>query len=113
RCVQPSHALRAPMSRVRRLHPRSAPGAMRAPCAAYACTTDDRGETDMRTRKSANWPVLLLLPAATAASAANHVVNVGGTTGGGEYEYPVMSFSPQALTIAVGDSVTFVNRGGV
>ena len=67
----------------------------------------------MRTRELRYLPALLLLPFATGATAANHVVTVGGTTGGGEYEYPVMSFSPQALTIAVGDTVTFVNAGGV
>ena len=37
------------------------------------------------------------------ASATAHLVNVG---------QPMNSFSPQTLTIAVGDTVTFVNKGG-
>jgi plastocyanin len=67
----------------------------------------------MHTRNARILTGLLLLPVAAGAWAADHVVTVGGTTGGGEYEYPVMSFSPQQLTIAVGDTVTFVNAGGV
>src|SRR5688500_18042786 len=85
----------------------------RRPVRAACTTTADRGDTTMRTYNSRNWPVLLLLPVATGAWAADHRVTVGGTTGGGAYEYPVMSFSPQALTIALGDTVTFVNAGGV
>jgi len=67
----------------------------------------------MRICTTRNWPVLLLLPMATGAWAVDHRVTVGGTTGSGDYEYPVMSFSPQELTIAVGDTVTFVNAGGL
>lgn len=37
------------------------------------------------------------------ASATAHLVNVG---------QPMNSFAPQTLTIAVGDTVTFVNKGG-
>lgn len=67
----------------------------------------------MRAHIARKWPVLMLLPMATGAWAADHRVTVGGTTGDGEYEYPLMSFAPQQLTIAVGDTVTFVNAGGV
>ena len=67
----------------------------------------------MRTNAVKTWPALLLLPLASSAWAADHRVDVGGTTGGGEYEYPLMSFTPAQLTIAVGDTVTFVNKGGV
>jgi plastocyanin len=45
-----------------------------------------------------------LLFCAAVASAANHVVEIGGPSGNG--------FSPRSLTIKRGDTVTFVNRGG-
>lgn len=53
--------------------------------------------------------------AAGLARAANHTIFVGGTSssdgygGGGS---PVLGFSPAQLTINVGDTVTFVGRGG-
>ena len=53
----------------------------------------------------------LLLLAASSTWAADHRVTVGGSTGGA-YDYPVMRFFPSQLTIAVGDTVTFVNGGG-
>lgn len=43
------------------------------------------------------------LVACVFARAAGHIVNVGGTT---------TAFTPATLTIAAGDTVTFVNRGG-
>ncbi|MGH8042132.1 MAG: cupredoxin domain-containing protein [Rudaea sp.] len=46
----------------------------------------------------------ILLAASASASASPHIVNVGGSNP------PV--FSPQTITIAPGDSVTFVNKGG-
>jgi len=56
------------------------------------------------------WPLLLF---ATAAWATDHRVTVGGSTGDGYYgDHPVLMFSPANLTIATGDTVTFVNAGG-
>jgi len=50
-------------------------------------------------------PLLCLLSAALSANAgANAIVNVGGSAGN--------AFSPQIVTVNVGDSVTFVNKGG-
>ena len=46
---------------------------------------------------------VILTFAMQATFAAPHLVNVG---------QPEKSFSPQSLTIAVGDTVTFVNKGG-
>jgi len=41
-----------------------------------------------------------------ASSAANAVIiNVGGSSG--------LVFSPQTITVSVGDTVTFINKGGV
>jgi plastocyanin len=45
----------------------------------------------------------LLLALAPGANAATFIVNVGGAKNG---------FNPQTVTIAVGDTVTFVNKGG-
>jgi plastocyanin len=58
------------------------------------------------------WPALLLLAGSTAW-AANHTVMVGGTYTVGPYEYPLMSFTPRDLTVNVGDTITFVNSGGI
>jgi plastocyanin len=50
---------------------------------------------------------------AVSARAADHQVIVGGTSPGGYYgNQPVLMFNPSALTIAAGDTVTFVNAGG-
>ena len=59
-----------------------------------------------------------LLLAATGAHAKNWVVQVGGSSDsggdgyGGNGSNPILAFSPTALTIAAGDSVTFQNLGG-
>jgi len=59
-----------------------------------------------------------LLLAASGAHAKNWVVQVGGSSDGGGDGYggygsnPILAFSPTALTIAAGDSVTFQNLGG-
>jgi len=53
---------------------------------------------------------------ACPAMAANHVVQVGGTTGGGDYGEegePIMAYIPAQLSIAAGDTVTFVSAGGM
>jgi plastocyanin len=63
----------------------------------------------MRVSVFKTWPAFLLL-AASSAWAVDHRVTVGGS--GGYYDDPVMRFSPEQLTIAVGDTVTFVNAGG-
>ena len=47
------------------------------------------------------WPALLLLAACSHASAADHRVTING-----------ISFSPANVTVAQGDTVTFVNPGG-
>jgi len=56
----------------------------------------------------------LLLFGAPSSWAASHTVIVGGTSndpyGGGS---PVLMFNPSNLTIAVGDTVTFTNAGGL
>lgn len=44
-----------------------------------------------------------LFALAPAAHAATSIVNVGGAN---------LSFSPQTITINVGDTVTFINKGG-
>lgn len=51
-------------------------------------------------------PLLCLLSAAafSAHAGASAVVNVGGSAGN--------VFSPQIVTVNVGDSVTFINKGG-
>lgn len=59
------------------------------------------------------WPALLLLLAASSAWAVDHHVTVGGTSGSGGYDYPVIMYSPSTLTINVGDTVTFTNAGGM
>jgi plastocyanin len=46
---------------------------------------------------------MLALAPLSAASAANVIVNVGGTG---------LAFSPQSITIDPGDTVTFINKGG-
>lgn len=48
--------------------------------------------------------LLFSVSCAAHAFAATHIVNVGGST-------PPL-FAPQLITIAVGDTVTFVNQGG-
>jgi len=48
-------------------------------------------------------PCALLLCASTTANAV--IVNVGGSAG--------LVFSPQTITVNVGDSITFVNKGGL
>ncbi|HTO58233.1 MAG TPA: plastocyanin/azurin family copper-binding protein [Pseudomonadales bacterium] len=58
------------------------------------------------------WPALLLLLVSTSSWAENHIVTVGGTYGGGGYNYPVLMFSPSTLTINAGDTVTFNSAGG-
>lgn len=58
------------------------------------------------------WPAVLLLFAAPFAAAAPHNVSVGGSYSSGGYTYPQNGFSPQAITVDVGDTVTFTNAGG-
>ena len=58
---------------------------------------------------------LSLLLCASPAFAADYTIEVGGQTDGGGYyggTTPVLMFSPTALTVNVGDSVTFINYGG-
>ena len=57
------------------------------------------------------WPALLFMLAATSAWAENHQVNVGGVTGSGAYQYPVLMFNPPVVNAHVGDTITFVNLG--
>lgn len=63
--------------------------------------------------------ILLLIAAfflpVGSAAAANHIVQVGGTTGGdyGEEGEPIMAFIPSQLSIVAGDTVTFVSAGGM
>lgn len=57
------------------------------------------------------WPALLLL-AASSAWAVDHPVSVGGTYSSGGYTYPQNGFNPRAITVDVGDTVTFTNAGG-
>ncbi|MGA9422260.1 MAG: plastocyanin/azurin family copper-binding protein [Rhodanobacteraceae bacterium] len=65
----------------------------------------------MRTNAQAR--CLLLLLVTTSSWATDHRVVVGGTSGGGGYGGgPILMFSPQNLTIAIGDTVTFTNAGG-
>ena len=67
----------------------------------------------MKPRGLRTWPLWSLLLFATAAWATDHRVTVGGSTNGGYYgDHPVLMFSPAELTIAAGDTVTFVNAGG-
>ena len=58
------------------------------------------------TRRSLRFliPLAVLLLGAPAARAANHTVHVGGTG---------LVYTPNALTIQAGDSVTWVNDGGM
>src|SRR4051812_26400913 len=58
------------------------------------------------------WPAFVLLIAASSASAATHNVSVGGTYSSGGYTYPQNGFVPAAITVDVGDTVTFTNAGG-
>lgn len=58
------------------------------------------------------WPALLLLLASTSTWATDHAVTVGGTYGGGGYNYPLLMFTPSTLTINPGDTVTFTSAGG-
>ena len=58
------------------------------------------------------WPAVFALLAAPAAWAENHPVSVGGTYDSGGYTYPQNGFSPRAITVNVGDTVTFTNAGG-
>jgi plastocyanin len=57
----------------------------------------------MRTPAGKILIVFSLLAAPVCAWASGHIVNVGGT---------MTVFTPSTLTIAAGDSVTFVNKGG-
>ncbi|HEX3528526.1 MAG TPA: Calx-beta domain-containing protein [Thermoanaerobaculia bacterium] len=50
-------------------------------------------------------PLAVLLLGAPVARAANHTVHVGGNAG--------LNYNPSSLTIAAGDSVTWVNDGGM
>jgi plastocyanin len=56
---------------------------------------------------------VLLLLGATPAFATDHTVQVGGTMGGYYGDTPVFAYMPAVLTIRAGDSVTFVNQGGL
>ncbi|HET7845365.1 MAG TPA: plastocyanin/azurin family copper-binding protein [Xanthomonadales bacterium] len=47
------------------------------------------------------------------ALAANHTVQVGGTMGGYYGDTPVFVYTPSNLTIQAGDTVTWVNQGGL
>src|SRR5690348_6115263 len=58
------------------------------------------------------WPAVLLLLAAPSAWAIDHRVDVGGSYDSGGYTYPQNGFVPRAVTVDVGDTVTFVNAGG-
>ena len=58
------------------------------------------------------WPALLFLLAATTLWAEDHHITVGGSTGGGIYDYPILMFTPSSVNARVGDTVTFVNAGG-
>lgn len=58
------------------------------------------------------WPAFALLLAASSAWAVDHPVSVGGTYSSGGYTYPENGFSPRAITVDVGDTVTFTNAGG-
>ena len=58
----------------------------------------------LRFRKTSAAIAALLGFAAAPAWAVNHTVNVGDPNG--------LSFSPQTLNIAAGDTVTFTNGGG-
>ena len=62
----------------------------------------------MRADKYTPWVLALLLPAAMPAFAADHTVQVGQNSLGN----PATAFNPQFLTIASGDTVTFVNNSG-
>ena len=63
--------------------------------------------------------MLMLLVASPFAAATPYGVQVGGTTTSGDGGYygggttvPVLMFSPSAMTINVGDTITFSNIGG-
>lgn len=56
---------------------------------------------------------ILLLAAAGAAAAANVQVSVGGRTDGYYGGMAVLKFNPANVTINAGDTVTFVNEGGM
>src|SRR5881227_3639640 len=61
---------------------------------------------ERRARRSLTFLTALavLVLCAPAARAANHTVQVGGTG---------LIYTPRSLTIAAGDSVTWVNAGGM
>ncbi len=59
----------------------------------------------------------VLLAGAQVCTAKDWTVNVGGSQDfdsgyGGGYTTPVLTFSPNNLTITAGDTVTFHNLGG-
>jgi plastocyanin len=58
----------------------------------------------MRSIPARSLAALMAMIVAAPALAATHIVNVGGT------QPP--AFAPQLITVAVGDTVTFVNQGG-
>jgi len=67
----------------------------------------------MRTQFWKFWPaLLLLLVLGSPAWAVEHTVVVGGSYGSGYGTYPILMFTPAALTINVGDTVRFTNAGG-
>jgi plastocyanin len=67
---------------------------------------------DMHLHLRRFWPAFVLLIAASSVSAAPHNVSVGGTYSSGGYTYPQNGFEPAAITVDVGDTVTFTNAGG-
>lgn len=59
----------------------------------------------MRTTPDKILSVFLLLSLSVSAQATGHIVNVGGMT--------PPAFTPATLTITTGDTVTFINKGGL
>ena len=64
-------------------------------------------------RASTILPALAGLAWASAPLAADHTVQVGGMMNGYYGDTPVFAYYPANLTIRAGDTVTFVNQGGL
>jgi plastocyanin len=62
----------------------------------------------MRASESLRSALAVLVCASTHGFAANHVVQVGQNSSGGN----ALAFNPASLTINQGDTVTFVNNSG-